>query len=227
MNRWRVIVVAVIVCSILIIAASEFAFARPWVGVPGRTPWSLRPDVRDWRLMSFGPSGVVRGLTADVGGWLAEFLVGTFLLYLAPRRMRGMARALDTGGVALLRQLAIGLALVVVLAAMAVLAALSIHTLPLPFILVGVFFLAALTGVVAISFELGRAMLARAGWYGQRPLAALALGTLVVFAASRIPFLGVVVLIVVALTGAGVVVATHFGSDQPWSLDPLIEEYQA
>jgi hypothetical protein len=95
---------------------------------------------------------------------------------------------------------------------------------PLPIVLLFGFFLSALCGVVALEFEIGRDLLRRAGWSGASPLAALALGCLLVFAASRIPFLGPLFLALVWLTGAGVVLATRFGSGGRWSLSPLQEE---
>ena len=84
--------------------------------------------------------------------------------------------------------------------------------------------MAALVGVVAIEFELGREMLTRAGWYAERPLLALALGTLLIFALTRLPILGWLTLIGAWLTGAGVSVVTRFGSGRSWTLRPLVED---
>ena len=224
MNKWRVIVVAAIIASIVLIVASAFPFERPWTWEPWMWQMGGRPGFEAWWSPRFEAPSMATSLAALAGSLLTNFLVGAIVLFAVPSRMRLMAGALGKGGVQLLRYLAAGASLVIAMAAVGLLAALSIHTFPLLFILLGLLFLVALAGVVAISFELGRTLLKNAGWYEQRPLAALAIGTLIVLALTRIPFLGWPVLAVMWLTGAGVTVATQFGSGRPWSLAPLVEE---
>jgi uncharacterized membrane protein len=134
-----------------------------------------------------------------------------------------MAESLRPGGRLLVRTFLIGLACAILASAVSILAA-SRADAAGPFLLLGILFLAALVGVVAIEFELGRELLARAGWYADRPLLALALGTLLIFSLTRLPLLGWLTLVVVWLTGAGTSVVTRFGSGRPWTLRPLVED---
>jgi len=55
---------------------------------------------------------------------------------------------------------------------------------------------------------------------------ALAVGTLLLFSATRVPYLGPLVLAAVWMTGAGLVLTTRFGSGGRWSLEPLQEDVQ-
>jgi hypothetical protein len=171
--------------------------------------------------------GPLDRLGAELANLVSQFLVGVLVLFAAPRRLRRMAAALAGGGRQLLRFALTGLLLAVATAAVGLLAVLSVHTFPLPFILIAAFFLAALIGVVALTYRLGVGLMVRAGWSDQQPLASLALGTLIVFALTRVPFLGVVILAAVWLTGAGAAIASRFGSGEPWSLLPLLEEPQS
>jgi len=217
---WLVLVLACTSVGLIVIA--ELAFQ-----------WD---DWRVWRgafprAVDTGGLGLVR---ADVGGLglhlarlLGQYLLGVLVLFAAPRPVRRMADLLESGGRQMLRYLAIGLLIAVLIAAVAVAAVLSMHTFPVPFLMVGVFFLIAIGGTVGLTYALGRAALRWGGVTDRTPLLSYALGALLLYALTQVPFLGPVVLMASWSIGVGVVIATRFGSGRPWTLAPLVEEGSA
>jgi len=226
MNRWRAIIVAAILVAMLVIIASTLLFDQPLLRRPWVAPKVVKSEYWSRRLSISQDASVRADLAALLAILVSQFLVGVLTLYAVPDRVKFMAEALAIGGRRLLRYLAIGALMTIVLAAVGVLSVLTIHTFPLPFILVVIFFLAALVGTVALAYQLGRSLLHKAGWSRGSPLASLALGTMLIFGVTRIPFLGGISLIIVWLIGAGVAIDTHFGSGKTWSLKPLMEENQ-
>lgn len=227
MNGWRILVCVIVILAVLVIGLSSMLpehqnlfgphlFRSPnAAGLPGLrggpslSPLVIQPAVR---------------ILGHVATLLAQFVIGLVLLYLVPRHIQFMAKAVGAGARRWLRDLALGLALVVLLGAVGLLSALSLRTFPLPFIVLGLLFIVASVGVVAIGLAIGRGLLQRAGWYRQRPVLGLALGTLIISAVALIPILGDIVLGLILLTGAGVAVATHFGTGSPWTLNALVED---
>lgn len=223
MNTWRVIVVSVVVLSLGLIVASALLFDWGPLWQAWRGPLAVRP-VGTWLAGAPTPQEPLQRVGLQLAGLVSQFLLAMLVAYSVPRRVRRMADALSYGGWAIVRFLAIGALLAVGLGAMGLLAALSEHTFPVPFFLAVVFFFAAVSGVVALAYQVGRLLLARAEWAQQSPLAGLALGTLILYGLTRVPFLGLVVLIVLSLIGAGAALSTRFGSRERWSLSPLLEE---
>ncbi|MEW6568735.1 MAG: hypothetical protein AB1449_11335 [Chloroflexota bacterium] len=223
MKVWRTTVVVVILASVGLMV---LAALRPDWG-PAWQRWSglrlMRPGFHPWPWAP-GSAGPIGRLGVQVAGLLAQVLVGVVVAFAWPGPVRRMSDAFAGKRSAWLRFLAIGALLAVALITVSLLAVLSVHTFPLPFVLGAVFFVAALGGVVSLTFRAGRELLTRAGWAGGSPIWSLALGTLIVFALTRIPYLGIAVLIIVWLTGAGAAIATRFGSGEAWSLAPLSED---
>ena len=221
MNRWRLIVAASVVAALVVIALASLPWAQSmtWPPRPVLTGW--HSEVAAWRA---GAPAPIEGLAAEGVGLLANFLLAVVMVFVLPRRVRRMAESLRPGGRRLARIFLIGLACAVLAAAVSILAAFSVQMLPVPILLLGMLFLASLVGVVAIEFELGRELLTRASWYAERPLLALALGTLLIFALTRLPILGWLALAGAWLTGTGVAVVTRIGSGRSWTLRPLVED---
>lgn len=224
MNRWRIAVVLVVILAFAVILTSGFLPARALLFGPRPFAGGDVSAIHGWNssmLPVLQPAGRI---LAQLGALLAQFVVALILLYLMPNRIRVMTRSLTLGPSAILRHLVTGLALAVCLAAVGVLSVLSLHMFPLPFILLGLLFASALIGAAAITLTVGRGLLRRAGWYSNGPVRALALGTLIVSALAVIPFAGDLILALTLITGAGVAVATRFGTGRSWTLDPLVED---
>jgi hypothetical protein len=183
------------------------------------------------RAVSVPGTGLGAGWAGGIGLHLArlagQYLLGVLVMFAAPRPVRRMADLVEPGGRQLLRFLAIGLLVAVLFVAVGVAAVLSMHTFPVPFLLVGIFFLIALGGTVGLTYALGRAAFRWGRLAEHSPLLSYGMGTLLLYALSQVPFLGPVVLLAAWSIGVGVVIATRFGSGRPWTLEPLMEDRTA
>ena len=221
MKRWRVVAVAALAAAAAVILATAYLDAEGIVHLawPGLAP-QMSP--RFGRLG--GPPWAFAGSYVEaVTGLLLQYLIAAVIVYAAPERMRRLVDAVAAGGTALPRFLLIGALLGLGLGAIAVLSAFYVHTAVLSFAVAGILSLAALVGWVALAFGLGRGLLRRASWAGGSPLIALWAGTTLLYAAARLPYLAVPMMILVALTGAGAALSTRFGGRRTWTLDPLRE----
>jgi hypothetical protein len=226
MNKWGWLLVGACFVAVLILVGSSLLEARGLVKSPWIGHLSSRLEDRPWGT----PSGVVfleaNPYVNALAGLVSHYLVGVLVLFAVPQTVRRLADTLAGGRRSLALYPFVGVLLSAMLLAVALLTAVFAHLFPVPIVLLFVFFIAALSGVIALQFELGRDLLRRAGRSGASPLAALAVGTLLVFSATRVPYLGPLVLAAVWLTGVGLVLTTRFGSGGRWSLEPLQEDRQ-
>ncbi len=226
MKRWRVIVVITVLVSMVIMTVSAVFFDQAW----WRYPWGyltvVRAPHRVWQIAMFEDASVRVSLAVMMATFVTQFLLGVLVLYIVPRRVGYMARAIGSGWKPLVRYFTVGLLISVTIAAVGLLSILAVHTMPLPFILASIFFLAFLIGLAAIAYQLGRSLLTRAAWADGSPLVPLALGMLVISALVRIPYFGGIALVSLLVTGVGLAIATRFGSGVSWSLQPLMEDPQ-
>jgi hypothetical protein len=225
MKVWRVVVVVALALSAVVILLTAYLEAEGRI----RLPWPMMAPQVETR---FGPIGTHRLAVAGpyveaIAGLVLQYLVGVFVLYAIPERMRRLTDAVAAGGRDIVRFLAIGLLLVLTLGAVALLSAFYIHTALLPFLLAGILFVAALVGTVALAVALGRALLRRAAWAIGSPLVALLVGTTLLFAATRVPYLAPVVMGLLGVIGSGAALSTRFGGRRTWTLDPLREGSEA
>jgi hypothetical protein len=221
MNKWKILIIAILVLSFVILIASEVLFERPWSWFPWIGPFAMR---RRMLSSAFEGRGVFQRLLALFATYLSIFLVGGLIIYLAPKRIHFMASSLRGGRRIFWQNALIGLLTTIVVIGLGILSALSAITFPVSFlVLMGVFVL-VLMGTVSVSYELGREFFDRAGWKGLNPLLQLAFGILIIFSAVRIPLIGLIVLIVVVFASLGVAIATRFGSGRNWTLRPFMED---
>ena len=222
MKTWRVVVVLSVVASVSIILGTAFLEAE---GVL-RLPWpGLAPQIGE-RFGRVGPHRLAYAgpYVEAVAGLPLQFLIGALVLYTAPERMRRLTDSVAAGWRPVLRFFAVGALLALGLGAVAVLSAFYVHTAVLPFFLAGVLSLAALVGWVALALGLGRGLLRRAAWSRYSPLFALWIGTTLLYAVARLPYVTVAVTVLLGLAAAGASLSTRFGGRQTWTLDPLRED---
>ena len=224
MKRWRMMIIIIALAAVLIMFVSALLGDLTWWSRPLVSRTMVQSPHRAWRLALVKDAGVRVNFSVLLAGLVTQFMAGVLVLYLVPRQVHHMAHAIAIGWRQLLRYLAIGILLAIVMAVVGLLSILALHTMPLLIVLSMVFFLASLGGVVALTYQLGRGLLSQAGWSEGSPLTALALGTTIFYAITRIPFFGWVALVLLWLTGAGVAVATRLGSGKPWSILPLMED---
>lgn len=226
MNRWRIVIVALVILAVLSMVLSALFFDIAWWRRSLASLGADRAPHKAWRLAHLQDVSVRENIASLFANLVTTFLFGVLILYLAPDRVRHMAQESSTGWQRILRFFAVGVLIIVFLSAVGLLSLLTVQTMPLPVILGVVFLLSALGGMVVLAYQLGKALLTRAEWSGRTPLLSLALGTLILFAFTNVPYLGGVLLILIMLTGVGLSITTRFGSGKPWNLHPLMEDVQ-
>jgi hypothetical protein len=221
MKLWRGVVVIGLVAAVAVILATAFLEATGRI----RLPWPMMAHQIGTRFALFGAHRLAAAgpYVEATAGLLLQFLLGTLILYTIPERMRRLTDAVAGGWREIVRYLAIGLFLALGLGAMALLSAFYVHTAVLPFVLAGALVLAALAGAEALALALGRGLLRRAAWSNSSPLVALLVGTTLLYAVTRIPYLAPVMMTLLGLIGAGAALSTRFGGRRTWTLDPLRE----
>ena len=217
-KRWR----ALILCLVLVSLAALIAIA--WLEP---SPWEeLRSRVVPWEHQSPGPLSRMeappRWLSIS-GILLAANLSGILLIYLFPTRVRLMGETFSRPVGKLARLALLGLAGVGLVLAVSISATFAIATFPLAIFLGSLMFLAGFSGMVSLAYALGKALLLRAAWGHLSPVVALLLGSFLLLALNELPVLGVVFRVFILFLGSGVVIATRFGTGQPWSLEPMNE----
>jgi hypothetical protein len=224
MNRWRIVIVTLVILALLSMVLSALFFDSAWWRRSLASLGAERAPHKAWRLALLQDVGVRANLASLFANLVTLFLFGVLTLYLAPGRIRHIAQELSTSWQRFVRFFAVGVLIMIFLSALGLLSLLTVQTMPLPIILGMVFLLAALSGMVALAYQLGKTLLIRAEWTGRSPLLSLALGTLILFALTNVPYFGGVLLILILLTGAGLSITTRFGSGKPWTLGPLMED---
>lgn len=202
----------------------EIAFA----GQGGRTQTSGVQAERDqdrevntlltpFGIYRAGPAGLLMALVT-----LASFAAaGTIALYVMPERLSRVRESVSGPRLKSLRLGAIGL-LGYLLACALIFILVALVTGVLYAILLAVLLaLGTFAGLVAIALALGRWLRSRLAPAATSPVADLLLGVLVIFPLSLIPWIGWLFVLVLAALGFGALLATKFGSEEGWSLDPL------
>jgi hypothetical protein len=223
MKGRRSALILLVVIAVTLIVLSAFPPFSGWTWMPHPLPANMHRA----GIVTAGPVAMPtawRVLISLLAAFVGQYLTAVLVLYIAPARMRAMADGVSQSPVRLVRYLGVGILLAILAAAVGALSILAVHTFPLLFILIGLVFVAALAGVVALEFLIGRLLLNWVDWRGAGPLVMVALGCLVLFAISRLPFVGWPLLILIWLAGAGMTAATHLGCNTPWTLQPLVEE---
>ncbi len=226
MNGWRIVIVFLVILALLSMVLSSLFFDIAWWRQSLASIGAERVPHKAWRLALLHDVGVRANFASLLANLTTIYLFGILILYLAPDRIRHMSTESSAGWQRILRFFTVGVLIFIFLGALGLLSLLTVQTMPLPIILGAVFLLSALVGMVTLAYQLGKLMLTRAEWTGRSPLLSLALGTLILFALTNIPYLGGIFLIILLLTGAGMSIATRFGSGKSWNLLPLMEDIQ-
>ena len=220
MARWRMFTLVLIVLALVLWAVLFGLNLRPELAhelPPGfiQPPESLRLQAPLSRLPAWASSLEL---------FITLFLAGVASLYLFPVRVRNMARLLSVGWYRLVVTMLLGIAFGLLIVLFGIGAALARITFPFTIVSGLVLVVLAAWGFLAATYGLGRFLLSRAEWRLRSPVLELALGLLLLLPLARIPFVGGIVMILYIGLGLGLAITTHFGSNQPWSLIPLLEE---
>lgn len=219
MSRWRLITLVLIALALILWAVLFALNLRPELA--HEIPHSFIPPVGSSRFEK--PLSGLPVWVPSLELFITLFLAGVADLYIFPVPVLNMVRA-----VASPRRLApitlLGLGFALLLLVFGIGAVLARITFPLTVLSGLALLLLSVWGFLAAAYALGRLLLNRAGWGRASPLWGLALGLLLLLPLARIPFVGGVVILIYIGLGLGLVIATHFGSNRPWSLTPLLEE---
>ncbi len=220
MNRWKWLVILLVVVSVAIVVATALLPIR-------QTGLHLlaRTDLQDRRETLGIPflDENMRAVSA-ISILLSLAMIGVLVLYAMPERMRRIVRAFPDSPARLLRLTLVGLLVVVLGAVASLISAMAVATFPVAVLLSAVVFLAGLAGWIGLAYTFGEFILRRAGWRAFPPVVAYLLGLLLLFAVARLPWIGPVLLLLTACLGLGTVVVSKFGSGKPWNLNPLLED---
>ncbi len=220
MARWRLITSILIILAVLLWATLFLLNLRPEVG--RAVPHGLFPSQETLRLQT--PLSRLPGWVAPVELLITLFLAGIANLYLFPARLHNMLRTLSLGWARLLSLTLVGIGFALLLVFFAIGAALARITFPFTILAAIALVFLSVWGFLGVAYALGRFLLLRAGWARRSPAAALALGLILLVPLVRIPFAGALIMLIYIGLGLGLVVVTRFGSNESWSLIPLLEE---
>jgi MFS family permease len=221
MNKWRVILVTLIVLAFIVLVGTELIFERPLSWLPGREFLSQRHRVF---LERAGIEDLGRRMLVLFATLLSSFFIGCLVLYAMPKRVKYIANSISLKPSQIRGYLGTGLMGAVALGAIVLISFFSIYTFPASILMLLILFTFGTLGIVSISFQFGRWFLNRAEWNPKNPLISLGLGTFLIFSAIRIPFLGILFLLLASFTGFGAALSTRFGSGKQWTLSLLVEE---
>jgi MFS family permease len=218
MNKWRIAYITFVILSLVGILSAPLWLDNAW--------WWMDTDrMLDHRPVR--PDFEDRPLTAAVGFLInlaALFWGGVFILYLLTGRIRRMADELRAGFQPVWRMAGLGLAITLLGLLTIAATAMTPITAPLALLLLLFLALASIIGTSGLGFAIGRLITDRCGWQIESPLLIFGLGTLTLTLLYRLPYIGIVFMIMISLTGLGLITTTRFGSGQPWTLEPLLEE---
>lgn len=198
---------------------------REWSPVP--RPPKEPPRFEGRLFFRLVPFGIHRrglpGISRYIASLVFFYLLSTILLFLFPRRLRVVTKAMTSGDLRRKLRLAavgmIGVLAALLLASLGFFVFIGLSLLPL--LLLGVS-IALYVGLVGVSLALGNWIKRRAQLIEESPLLELTIGVLVLFIIGMIPILGWLFIGAAVIFGLGAILSTKFGTGERWSL----EEFQ-
>lgn len=220
MSRWRIITLVLVLLALVLWAALFSLNLRP--ELVRELPHGILPAPNVLRTQE--PLAGLPPWAASLALFITLFLAGVGNLYVFPRRVRCMADLLNSGWKRLLTLALLGLGFGLLLVVFAIGAALARVTFPFTILALFVLLFLAVWGFLAVAYVAGEQLLRKAGWARSSPVVGVGLGLLLLLPLARIPFVGAIFTLFYMGLGFGLVIATHFGSNEAWSLNPLLEE---
>ncbi len=220
MARWRVITSILIILALALWGLVFVLSLRPELG--REVPHGLLPPAQILRLQA--PLSGLASWVSSIELFVTLLLAGMANFYLFPGRVRSMKNTLLLGWSRVLSLTLLGIGCGLLLLVFAVGAALARVTFPFTVLSAIALIFLALWGFLAAAYTAGHLLMSKAGWSRRLPGMDLALGLLLLLPLARIPYAGGVVFIIYMGLGLGLVIVTRFGSNEAWSLIPLLEE---
>lgn len=217
-NFWKILLISTIIISILLVVGAAIFKWNQFENIPTPAAWrenqfhSNPPQMQDIPI-------IIRLSVSFISGLFTGFI----FLFLLPAKINTIAQRINRRSKAMFRLLLGGFFTGLLLFTIAAGSTFSIATFPLLFLLILAEFLIVWVGYISIAFRLGSILQQKSGWFQESPLLSFALGHLILFALLQIPILNIFAILIIASLGAGAVIATRFGSNQPWNLKHLKE----
>jgi hypothetical protein len=206
------------------------ALSAPPAGMPVPLPRRILPlpgvrgELPNVWLRPFGlhRSGLP-GMFWLLGSFVSALILATVALFIFPRRVGVLAQVLSNGWGQRFLAFVIGVLGYLGTGLLAFLIFINVVGWPLLIVISLAVYVASAFGLVGISLALGRAVTGflRLGERGS--LFNLIVGTVVLFLASIIPYLGWVVVGLSVVLGFGAILWTRAGSTASWTLDEAQE----
>jgi hypothetical protein len=220
MTRWRLIVILLIVIALVLWGLLFLLNLRPEYG-QGTTRFNFQPPSSN----NLGePLSRLPAWVSSVGLLITLFLTGLANFYLFPKQVRNMSQVLTLGWARLIQMTLLGFGFVLLILGFGIGAVLARVTFPFTIVSAGAAFFLSVWGYLSLVYTCGRTLLMRSSWRSSSPVVSLALGLLLLLPLVRIPYVGGFFVIVYLSLGLGLVITTHFGSNEPWEITPLLEE---
>lgn len=220
MSRWRLVTIGLIALALILWGVLFSLNLRPELA--HELPHGFAQPPAGFRLQS--PLSGLPAWASSLELFITLLLAGVASLYLFPARVRNMSRALASGWSRLLVTVLLGIGFALLIILFGIGAALARITFPFTILAALALVFLAVWGFLAAAYTLGRLLISRAGWGPRSPILGLALGLLLLLPLGRIPFVGGIIMVAYIGLGLGLAITTHFGSGEPWSLIPLLEE---
>jgi hypothetical protein len=215
MYRWRIILFGLLLLSIIAGAATAIVNFDPLIPVHSQPRWMEQRFESD--------RYEIPTLVSMLGGLTSLYVFGILLLYLIPDRIQVLSTTLKARPLSILRLIGVGLLGLLLIGILIAGASLAVTTFPLAILVILVLILSSTGGGLALAFQVGRGLLRRSGWLNSSPFVELIVGILILYPVVYIPIVGAVLLLLYTCLGLGLNIITRFGSNQPWSIKPLME----
>ncbi len=220
MSRWRSVTIILIVLAVVLWGVLLSLNIGPEMG--HELPRSLVEPPNGLRLQA--PLSRLPAWASSLELFVTLFLAGVASLFLFPVRVRNMSRLLAAGWSRVLVTILLGIGFGLLIVVFGIGAALARITFAFTILAALALVVLAVWGFLVAAYTLGRLLLSRAGWASGSPVLGLGLGLLLLLPLARIPLVGGIAMIVYIGLGLGLAITTRFGSGEPWSLIPLLEE---
>ena len=219
MTRWRLIVIALVVIALVLWGVLFVLNLRPDYG-----EGLARPEFQTNSFSLAEPLSRLPAWVSSIGLFITLFLAGLANFYLFTSQVRNMRQALTLGWAHGIQLVLLGFGFALLILAFGIGALFARVTFPFSIIAAIITFFLSVWGYLSLVYAFGRGLLSRTGWQASSPVASLALGLLLLLPLIRIPYVGVFFVFVYLSLGLGLTITTHFGSNEPWDLTPLLEE---
>ncbi|PKO14737.1 MAG: hypothetical protein CVU39_13485 [Chloroflexi bacterium HGW-Chloroflexi-10] len=221
-QNWKWVTIILMIIAIGVLTSAILFNWSNWELIPG-TDFFQDPDQKTAEHME---NSEIPNFLSIPAGLVTGYLGSVILMYLLPQRLRVIAERFSRSPKNFYHLVLVGFLGLLLFSAIGAGSVLTLGTFPFLFLVLLIEFLGTWLGYTALSYRLGIFFQMKTGWFTGSPLIALGFGHIIFYALLQIPLFGIVLMILLVSLGLGGMLATRFGSDQPWSLSVLKEGFE-